>query len=411
MVIICGLLAATAGPSSAVLLIPRQTRWRSGPTYFYVNGTFQDVWSDRVDAKKILKNCGVINSSTTVDPVCPAADWHSLASAVFTLTAQQSVGFESSYDLTYQLGLPNPDSSSKTTTITRCLNSAKYQYCGSCPQVAVLKVAMGDALIYTASIMKAKITFIDLYADLDRDLFQSYTLSTCVFDIFQETEDHKQLQFARITETGRQDTQNRTIVTVPSLLSALTAPGNVSEYRLQWVNLPQGSFSNAAIGAVLLHPRVPESRLQNITTCTLDAGWGTSSLNTDFNAAYTFLFTFTGVPSYFRTVEGTSGVQRFSVPDFANISGYADPQRRIKIQEDWAQLLNPICLKPDGSNTTMIHHYLSASTYPLEEDGTSKVMSAILTSGLSLVGNGLSYQGILSARHPDVYIITFSSNS
>ncbi|KAI9872891.1 MAG: hypothetical protein M1830_001086 [Pleopsidium flavum] len=412
MVTICGLIAATAGPSSAVLLIPRQTRWHSESTYFYVNGTFQDVWPDRVDAKKIPKHCAVISSSRTVDPVCPAADWHGLASGIFGFTSEHRVAFEASVDVTDTWDLQNPDSSHKKTAIDRCTNSAKNQYCGSCPQVAVLKGVMDLAMAYTASMFNANTTFSNLYANLDKDLFQSYTLSTCVFDTFQETEDQKQLQFARITETGRQDTQNRTIVAVPSLPSVLTAPGNMSEYRLQWVNLPPDNFSNAAIGAVLLHPRVPESQSQNITTCTLGAGWGTSSLNTDISSAYTFFSTITGVPSYFRTVQTSTEPQIFSVPDFANISGYAFPQRRIKISEDWAQFLNPTFIKPDGSNTTMIHNYMSASSYPLGEIGTSKIMSAILTAGLSLVGNELSWQAIPNSTAPCEGCLVFEvSNS
>lgn len=94
MVIICGLIAATAGPSSAVLLIPRETVWHSGSTYFYVNGTSQDVWPDRVDAKKIPKDCAVITSSSTVDPVCPAADWQGLTFGISAFTAHKGVGFK-----------------------------------------------------------------------------------------------------------------------------------------------------------------------------------------------------------------------------------------------------------------------------------------------------------------------------
>lgn len=408
MVIICGLISATAGPSSAVLLIPRQTHWYSGSTYFYVNGTFQDVWPDRVDARKIPKDCAVITSSSTVDPVCPAADWYDLTTGIVSFTSQHDVSFERSVDI---WNLQNPDTSQKATVVDLCTNSATNQYCGSCPQVAVLKGTMEESNAYTDSVYQSDTTFANLYANLDKDLFQSYTLSTCVFHTFQETEDQKQLKFARITETGRQDTQNRTIIAVPGLRSVLTAPGNVSEYRLRWVNLPQDDFSNAAIGAVLVHPRVPESQSQDITTCTLGAGWGTSSINADINGGYVFFSTITGVPSYFRTVQAGDGAQSYSVPDFANISGYAYPQRRIKISEDWAQFLNPTFIKPDGSNTTIIHNYMSASAYPLGENGTSKIMSAILTAGLSLVGNHLSWQGMLVARHPDVRILTLSSDS
>lgn len=406
MVIICGLIAATAGPSSAVLLIPRQTRWHSGSTYFYVNGTSQDVWPDRVNARKIPKRCAVISYSSYYDPTCPAADWRFLASNIFTLTSAIGTVFTQTLDV---FKLQGPMGSTKAVLIDRCINSGGKQFCGSCPQAAVLN-GVGHAIWDPSD---KTTTFVNSIANIDKDVFQPFTLSTCVFDTFRKTDDQERLQFARITETERQDIINQTIVAVPGLPSVLTAPGDVSEYRLQWVNLPQDDFSNAAIGAVLLHPRVPESQSQNITTCTLGAGWGTSSVSIDDQSGDVFSFNITGVPSYFRTAPGwvSQAGPSFSAPDFANISGYAYPQRRIKISEDWAQFLNPTFIKPDGSNTTMIHYYLSASSNPLAGAYISKILSSMLTSGLSLVGGELSWQSMLSAEHSDVLVLTFSSNS
>ena len=37
-------LAAGAGPSSAVLLIPRKDYWSAGSTNIWINGTFDDLW-------------------------------------------------------------------------------------------------------------------------------------------------------------------------------------------------------------------------------------------------------------------------------------------------------------------------------------------------------------------------------
>lgn len=44
---ICFLLAAVAGPSSAVLLIPRLDYWPAGSTHIWVNATANDIWPDR----------------------------------------------------------------------------------------------------------------------------------------------------------------------------------------------------------------------------------------------------------------------------------------------------------------------------------------------------------------------------
>lgn len=44
---ICFLLAAVAGPSSAVLLIPRLDYWPAGRTHIWINATANDIWPDR----------------------------------------------------------------------------------------------------------------------------------------------------------------------------------------------------------------------------------------------------------------------------------------------------------------------------------------------------------------------------
>ena len=41
-------LAATIGPSSAILLIPRLAYWPAGSTDIWLNATFQYIWPDRL---------------------------------------------------------------------------------------------------------------------------------------------------------------------------------------------------------------------------------------------------------------------------------------------------------------------------------------------------------------------------
>lgn len=44
---VCFILAAAAGPSSAILLIPRLDYWPAGSTNIWLNATFNDIWPDR----------------------------------------------------------------------------------------------------------------------------------------------------------------------------------------------------------------------------------------------------------------------------------------------------------------------------------------------------------------------------
>lgn len=47
LISVCFVLAAVAGPSSAVLLIPRLNYWPAGSTNIWINTTFNEVWPDR----------------------------------------------------------------------------------------------------------------------------------------------------------------------------------------------------------------------------------------------------------------------------------------------------------------------------------------------------------------------------
>lgn len=43
----CFILAAAAGPSSAILLIPRLDYWQGGSTHIFINATPSEIWPDR----------------------------------------------------------------------------------------------------------------------------------------------------------------------------------------------------------------------------------------------------------------------------------------------------------------------------------------------------------------------------
>ena len=44
LIVICFVLAATVGPSSAILLIPRRDYWPAGSTDIWINGTVSNIW-------------------------------------------------------------------------------------------------------------------------------------------------------------------------------------------------------------------------------------------------------------------------------------------------------------------------------------------------------------------------------
>ena len=46
-IVVCFVLAVTAGPSSAILLIPRLDYWPAGTTHIWINLTSSETWPDR----------------------------------------------------------------------------------------------------------------------------------------------------------------------------------------------------------------------------------------------------------------------------------------------------------------------------------------------------------------------------
>ncbi len=79
--LLAGALAITAGPASAVLMIPRQQTWTADTLDFYLNGTKDDFWPSRLTYESHVQDWGVSNcqgSEATSTAVCPAGGYHSL---------------------------------------------------------------------------------------------------------------------------------------------------------------------------------------------------------------------------------------------------------------------------------------------------------------------------------------------
>ncbi|KAH7184831.1 uncharacterized protein B0J16DRAFT_398325, partial [Fusarium flagelliforme] len=55
LLIISGILAVLAGPTTAVLMIPREIEWKAGGANFYLNGTKEEMWPNFLDVPTV--NC------------------------------------------------------------------------------------------------------------------------------------------------------------------------------------------------------------------------------------------------------------------------------------------------------------------------------------------------------------------
>lgn len=407
MVTSCCFIAAAAGPSSASLLIPRQVIWPVAPTYFVVNGTFQEIWPDQLDASGISDECAVISGTitnsyngTSSSSACPAADWRGILRGLQSYNPNTEIPFNGSVNVTNVFGLSSQKGSfQKWAVVDLCPHSSHDQFCATCSQDIVLYGAFHNLYVWVVNNTRdsSALDFTNSYTTVQRSYYQPYTLTSCVIDTIINAEDRTPLRFARISETDSENSKEREIIPVTSFSKAelFKAPGNTSEFRLSWVSLPSDSFTESVLGAVVQHPRGPSNQdSQNITTCTLGAGWGTTSVFSDFLSTAQFYSSIYGVPESFKTVLGSHSGLPVGAPDFANSSGFAFPQRRISISPEWAKFLNPLVTLPDGSITSMINIYLSTTLVPYGEIGIAKVLSLMLATGLSKTGRELPWQGM-----------------
>ncbi|OQO14995.1 hypothetical protein B0A48_00377 [Cryoendolithus antarcticus] len=76
LLILCGAIAVTIGPASAILMIPRQQDLFAGGLSFYLNGTYSDSWPNTVYAHTELDLCSSVNA--TEYSVCASEEYSSL---------------------------------------------------------------------------------------------------------------------------------------------------------------------------------------------------------------------------------------------------------------------------------------------------------------------------------------------
>ena len=242
----------------------------------------------------------------------------------------------------------------------------------------------------------------DVYHQLDRDYYQVYTAVKCLADVIPNAGDTGALKFPRLART-QQDYENFTEASSLTNLSkaeTYVMPGDTSQFRLIWTALPEALFDGNVSGAILLSPRNANSEsAQQLTTCTLAAGWGTSSAVEDGLNAGEIWSSPTNIPKTLDSVFSSEARTRVGTaatifgPLFANASGSVYPQRPIQVPTGWLEYLNPTLLLQDGTNTTAINAYMSVFSGAIEEVGVANVITIMMLFGISLNGLDLPWQG------------------
>ena len=397
LVLVCITVAATAGPSSASLLIARQGLWPIAPTYIALNTTVLDLWPDRIDGTKVESDCAVVRLVPQDDaPRCPISE-----SLGVLAEAREIIESDPEFMSIIPFFEDPEDSFSRFLSLSKCDTSIKDQMCATIPQNAIvpgfLSVLMNQAGSWDD---------VDGYRALQKDYYQPYTIASCLTDSVKDASDQAPLRFPRISETDSELKKDREIFSIPGLtkgqmISRLSEDD--SDFHVDWIDLPKDVFRTGIPGAVIVNSQTPKYLMRNITTCTLNAGWGSStimSMSQEPGATYSHM---SNVPSSWtanKASEDTNGYIFYGMPNFANISNFSYPQRRISISKNWMEFLNPSVIQPNNSTGNFISLLLSSlqtqttESFQPTEINMAMMLNSILSVGLSGIGTVDDWEGI-----------------
>lgn len=377
LIFVCITIAATAGPSSASLLIARQRLWSIESKYVAVDATIQDIWPDRIDGEKIDGQCAILMSDPSLNTVhCPLRDFLTIDRKFLVLGGPK----EFSYIQTPGMDFVRAFLSSPCSTFHN-------QMCATVPQSGILPGFNQHSILQSNRLDKfAKSNILEGYQILQKNYYQPYTAARCVLDVVENDSDDSPLRFSRVSGSSSDIKKDWETVLIPGFTKAqiINDPsGDSSSFRVHWIDLPQNLFETGIPGAVIVHSQGPKGPPYNMYQCTADAGWGSSALITQT--------TTTGIQSRRLNshreksivISDTYGYAYTSSPDFSNVSNLPFPERRITVSMNWMNFVNPVVVLADNSTTTVISQILSSATVQLEEAQVARVFSDLLCAVLA----------------------------
>lgn len=286
------------------------------------------------------------------------------------------------------------------------------------------QAAVSDALAVTTSLWYLALTNVtaksgrgsplseqsDSIHILSGQNYQPFSLGTCQPDTIRNDTDARPLAFPLLYLANDPATSNANISlesnsTVPAITYAgisraevLGFPGNSSQFRLQWVELPQPQFNGSSIGAIILLPR-PASNItasQDILLCNIAAGWGTTTLQMEQFAggagSVSSRVSYPSVPGSSAVIEGPISPTTEDTNDLVNWNYGQYPQRQINVTQDWARYLNPMVESANRSVFDLIMQESIVLQGSLSDSATNTLVS-LMANGLARIGFESTLQG------------------
>ena len=364
---------------------------------------------------------------------CPSSEWEKIQEDLALSEQIVPLDYQSSYG--ESLNTMNDDISGKS--------SQRQLYKGDSgdfgPEIAITipcfsttqQAAVADALTTTSSYWYLALMNVTARGDhgsplseqsnsihtLTGDNYQPFSLGACLQDSIRNDTDTRPLALPFLPNANDPATANVNMtngknglakaIFLPGLSRAdvMSNPGNPSQYRLQWVQLPQPRFNGSSIGAIVMLPR-PVSNLtapQDILLCNFAAGWGTTTMQMQQFAGGVGSVS-SQIPEELRVSNpgprNVYGVTPENIDELMNWNYNQFPQRPTSITPEWAQYLNPIVRNANRSVFDLIMQETApfadadASDWGAFHQKNAKyVLVSLMANGLARIGFESTLQG------------------
>lgn len=359
--------------------------------YISLNATFQDIWPDRLDDQKISSDCKIVRLTSDSDQTsCPLSTLY----GYFESGPQTEIVSDPSNFESLEVQSPETDYVWELMMGT-CFQTSLNQPCTTIPHQPFLAGLIDD---FRAQHEKENFgVALNGYHMIRDNYYQPYTTASCVTDVVRNGSDQDPLQFPRILETNT-TIKDREIVSVSNLTKSHSIdkiPGNSSQFRVGWVDLPQDIFNTGVPGAIIVHPQSSKDSSYNITTCAMNAGWGSSTILTDSSAPKIRSHMSQTPPSWpvSSFALDAYGYLFTSPPNFGNISSFSYPQRRISISKTWMEFINPTLVLFDNTTTNPVSLQFSQLPSQPTEYEMAWTLSVLLSNALSSTGREYDGKG------------------
>ena len=391
--IVCVALAATVGPSAAILLIPRLDYWPAGDTTLWLNATADQLWPILFNVTDADTRCKT-QQMVPVSNGCPSSEWQSLLPWI---TYQQALAVAGQYPTSIQFTGKSSLRQMQFCDWRSYLN-ARYANCimafATVPHSAVADaISLGSALWSnsmddphqyekylsnrgTSQILRA---------------WQPYTSVGCVSDWITQN------STGNLYFTNASDYAGAAGISVhvdsPWPLSQLWKEAQDStQMRIHWLEIPDSAFANTSMGAVGVFPATSPGAPVSMVKCLIQARWVPSTLNTTTDHDGGGLVT------------STTDIDPTTTTYFVLFPIY----KTIRFTTAWAELLNPVIADSPQNHTVIGELLLRGNVSANSTTGSGQngglvlqtLLASLTTNALSRAAFNASLQGTLKTTGP-----------